>query len=573
MAINYLKQGIKAAAKKMLAVFLPVILPAAGVFLILLIFVAAIYGSMPQEGHLTGVKASVKDEKLFKAHDIAVKEWNVADYYKVSREPEGDSSWYLKLKEEKSKVSPKDIVKVQNLFNKNTGSVTYLDNNGKDAELANKWGDVYSTIVFDLLQKGKFEFPKEKIIPIAKDLHPYFFVKSSSITECYPVTREGKTSIECHTYSINLLVEAKTIRGWYKYNYEWQTDHFDNGGRRTYERLKDVKTLEKWEWLEDYLIKTYKLKDKERTTARMFVFNASEGFSSKKEWMEWLTKKFSGYLWLSSTMVPPDLKPYFQQAGLKYSIPWWFLAAVALKESSFDIHAVNDKTGCFGLMQVSPANWNKYAPALGFDVVKDKDNPRAQIMVGAYMLSEQGLKYVNWESPGWKEQTLSVLVFYGGYRGPLAEERCKTDYAEVIWAFADRLKLEKIGMPAQGPISSYFGKRFYRGKWETHDGIDIAAPEGSPIVSVSGGVVEEGQDDLNGIYVRVKDLLYSYSYIHMSKKYVVNGEKVLPGQVIGLVGNTGKSDGPHLHFAIKVISSGVWIDPLLFLERQERVLE
>ncbi|MEO0148626.1 MAG: peptidoglycan DD-metalloendopeptidase family protein [candidate division WOR-3 bacterium] len=109
--------------------------------------------------------------------------------------------------------------------------------------------------------------------------------------------------------------------------------------------------------------------------------------------------------------------------------------------------------------------------------------------------------------------------------------------------------------PIKGVFSSGFGIRKdpFTGGIEFHKGIDISAPTGTPIVATADGVVEyagwnsEGYgnqvviDHENGIKTR---------YAHMFKVLVKEGQRVKRGQVIGLVGSTGKSVAPHVHYEV-----------------------
>ncbi|HQA49001.1 MAG TPA: M23 family metallopeptidase, partial [Bacillota bacterium] len=67
-----------------------------------------------------------------------------------------------------------------------------------------------------------------------------------------------------------------------------------------------------------------------------------------------------------------------------------------------------------------------------------------------------------------------------------------------------------------------------------------------------------------GNLVVIKDGMYEYYYAHLSAVSVASGQTVRPGSQVGLVGSTGASTGPHLHFGIKPLDCGQWIDPLGF---------
>lgn len=100
-------------------------------------------------------------------------------------------------------------------------------------------------------------------------------------------------------------------------------------------------------------------------------------------------------------------------------------------------------------------------------------------------------------------------------------------------------------------VSSHFGKRNGR----NHDGIDIPAPKGTPIVSVDSGVVVYADNGIRGygnmIVVAHADEIFTV-YAHNNTNKVDKGDRVKKGQQIAEVGNTGRSTGSHLHFEIRV---------------------
>lgn len=112
-------------------------------------------------------------------------------------------------------------------------------------------------------------------------------------------------------------------------------------------------------------------------------------------------------------------------------------------------------------------------------------------------------------------------------------------------------------------LTSPFGYRVnpVSGNYGFHTGIDLAAPEGTPIsASFYGEVVETGESDVWGKYVlmRHSDSFETY-YCHMSEIYAEEGAVIRQGETIGLVGSTGWSTGPHLHFEVRI--NGVRVDP------------
>lgn len=119
------------------------------------------------------------------------------------------------------------------------------------------------------------------------------------------------------------------------------------------------------------------------------------------------------------------------------------------------------------------------------------------------------------------------------------------------------------------PVSSSFGTRHdpFNGRLARHTGLDIPARHGTPILSSGGGrVVTAGRQGAYGLTVVVDhgDGLATL-YGHASKLLVRVGDVVLPQQPIALVGSTGRSTGPHLHF--EVIRDGRRVEPRRYLAR------
>jgi murein DD-endopeptidase MepM/ murein hydrolase activator NlpD len=100
-------------------------------------------------------------------------------------------------------------------------------------------------------------------------------------------------------------------------------------------------------------------------------------------------------------------------------------------------------------------------------------------------------------------------------------------------------------------VSSNFGPRGRK----HHDGIDIPAPRGTPVAAVDTGVVIYSDNGIRGygnmIVIAHGDDIFTV-YAHNSKNKVDKGDRVDKGQIIALIGNTGRSTGPHLHFEIRV---------------------
>ena len=123
--------------------------------------------------------------------------------------------------------------------------------------------------------------------------------------------------------------------------------------------------------------------------------------------------------------------------------------------------------------------------------------------------------------------------------------------------------------PSYTVITSEFGWRRdpFTGLKAYHNGIDMAADEGTPIVAAYSGIVgEAGYNSSMGNYIYIEhgDGLRTI-YLHASKLYVKKDDVVIKGEVIGAVGTTGRSTGPHLHFSVRL--NGEYVSPWDYLKK------
>jgi len=124
------------------------------------------------------------------------------------------------------------------------------------------------------------------------------------------------------------------------------------------------------------------------------------------------------------------------------------------------------------------------------------------------------------------------------------------------------------GRPVDGGwVSSGFGRRIdpISGKRRSHHGIDFAAKEGSPVRAVAAGVVIESDNGSaygNRIEIKHPDG-YTTLYAHNEKNLVATGDVVAKGELIALLGSTGRSTGPHVHFEVR--KQGQLVNPAKFI--------
>jgi murein DD-endopeptidase MepM/ murein hydrolase activator NlpD len=142
------------------------------------------------------------------------------------------------------------------------------------------------------------------------------------------------------------------------------------------------------------------------------------------------------------------------------------------------------------------------------------------------------------------------------------------------WAKLDSLEQGTVAIPSAEPVhntsfTSGFGVRSdpFRGRAAMHAGIDLAGPVGTPIYATADAVV--GRSEYNsGGYGNLVELDHGHGiqtrYGHLSKSMVTAGQRVKRGDMIGLMGSTGRSTGSHLHYEVRI--DGKAVNPVPFLQ-------
>lgn len=148
------------------------------------------------------------------------------------------------------------------------------------------------------------------------------------------------------------------------------------------------------------------------------------------------------------------------------------------------------------------------------------------------------------------DETYALLTFH--YVQKLTDVYTKVDYLESL------VNLEKatpFGAPIKKPeISASFGKRLdpFTKLPARHEGIDLTQSEKAPIYVAASGVVRRAFT--NGAYGQFIEIEHKFGFVtryaHLSEILVKKGDAVKPGDKIGIMGNTGRSTGPHLHYEI-----------------------
>lgn len=148
----------------------------------------------------------------------------------------------------------------------------------------------------------------------------------------------------------------------------------------------------------------------------------------------------------------------------------------------------------------------------------------------------------------------------------IAREQKLSREAFAQWSDKEEVPLQ-FSTPVTGRLSSPFGlRRFFNDQARApHSGLDIAAPQGTPVLAPAAGtVIETGEYYFNGnsVFIDHGQGLVSM-YCHLETIKVKKGDKIAQGELVATVGMTGRATGPHLHWSVSL--NNARIDPSLFL--------
>jgi peptidase M23-like protein/transglycosylase-like protein with SLT domain len=255
--------------------------------------------------------------------------------------------------------------------------------------------------------------------------------------------------------------------------------------------------------------------------------------------------------------IPNRYVKLYQDAGEQFGLDWALLAAIGQIESGHGRNVGPSSAGALGPMQFLPATWSRYGIDGNGDGVKDVLDPEDAIPGAAQYLRASGAP-ANWRGALFAYNHADWYVNDVLAQGERYRGRCIT--SDENWEGGDG----RLAWPIRGTVTSPFGLRWGR----PHEGIDIAAPGGTPIhASGDGVVVLRAPVAGYGNYICLRHDEHVFScYAHLSAYRASRGDRILRGDVIGLVGCTGRCFGDHLHFEVRLGGAGgKAVDPIQYL--------
>lgn len=293
-----------------------------------------------------------------------------------------------------------------------------------------------------------------------------------------------------------------------------------------------------------------------------------------------------------ATTIPAEYIPIYQEAGEKYGVEWILIAAIHKVETNFSQNLAVSSAGAIGHTQFMKCTWLSWRyPNCSSAPESVYTNVSIINKYGGYGVDGNG----NGKADPWElEDSIYATAKYlsANMTGNTLEEKMRNaiyaynhadwyvervlTYYEMFKAGGGTVVAEIKGdkawpVPYTKNLTSYFGLRndpTSGKKGVQHNGIDISSGGiyGTPIVAFADGIVTYSQFNTGGYgYLVIIDHgnnVKTY-YAHMKQQGIPIGSQVKAGQVIGYVGSTGNSTGPHLHFEVRV--NGQAVDPMPYV--------
>ncbi|MFX4293625.1 peptidoglycan DD-metalloendopeptidase family protein [Streptomyces bohaiensis] len=275
--------------------------------------------------------------------------------------------------------------------------------------------------------------------------------------------------------------------------------------------------------------------------------------------------------------APPEYAALVQQAAddCDEPLPAVVLAAQLEQESGWNPDAVSP-AGAQGIAQFMPGTWQEWgrggSPFDPHDAIPAQGRFMCHLMELAAGAPQYSGSAVELALAGYNAGWGAVQR----YRGvpPVTFASGETHhYVQTIMANVSRLSAAEAGpsdwtAPVDAPVGAQYRQQSALWSSGYHTGVDFTAPTGTTVRAASAGeVITAGRNASYGIQIVISHPDGTYSqYAHLSRSDVTAGQNVATGEAIGLVGSTGNTTGPHLHFEIRTGPEyGTDIDPVLYL--------
>ncbi len=251
----------------------------------------------------------------------------------------------------------------------------------------------------------------------------------------------------------------------------------------------------------------------------------------------------------------------------------WKNAFENSKRDSIQITLPYSESGIF-----SEENFNVYSYNIQLKegeriiVEVEKQTDSALVFVDLFQVKTDSLKsFKLLKSSEDKKSFLSQEIETSGFYKVVVQPQMKLQFPFVLKIYTEPLYVFPVSGGGNKNIQGFWADPRDTGS-RSHEGVDIFADRGTPVIAITDGIIESaGERGLGGKQIWLRDELFGKRiyYAHLDKIAVSEGEKVRIGDTLGFVGNTGNAKDlpPHLHFGIYKSKGAV--NPLSFIKKTE----
>ncbi|OAD90652.1 hypothetical protein A7A78_05265 [Aequorivita soesokkakensis] len=251
----------------------------------------------------------------------------------------------------------------------------------------------------------------------------------------------------------------------------------------------------------------------------------------------------------------------------------WKNAFENSKRDSIQITLPYSESGVFSEENFNVYSYNiqlKEGERIVVEVEKQPDS--ALVFIDLFQAKTDSLKIFNHlKSSEDKKSIISQEIETSGFYKVIVQPQMKLQFPFVLKIYTEPLYVFPVSGGNSKNIQSFWADPRDTGS-RSHEGVDIFADRGTPVIAISDGIIDSaGERGLGGKQVWLRDGLFGKRiyYAHLDKIAVSEGEKVKIGDTLGFVGNTGNAKDlpPHLHFGIYKAKGAV--NPLPFIKKTE----
>lgn len=453
-----------------------------------------------------------------------------------------------------------------------------LDRDHKDLEFATTWATIHAFKLFYQYVYNE-EASQELVEEFMRYIHPLYAYRETYRTIWWEeTTGAGEEAVTvCRSETVfdgYLVTEADTMHGRYRFEYKWVTEG-EGCNKVRYEATESVELIgEQYGKLNSFISNVFNETYSNAELLRVFYLNAETAFSEERVHAQWLLSASDtapqSPQFIPYTAVESSIRSICVDAGEEYGIRPEILMAIAFAMTNGTLNpvytdSIQERYGLMGLNDHTILAWGVDANqdgAISYYTPADAVFTAASYL--QYLMGTSGIAMpADDENSRDAEQTrkaiyIDALQDYTYSAMGSGASAFAADIYALSYNFAVTNSGRDYAFPlADRSIATVVVTQEYK-RWQGgHFGIDIAGVENEDaLIATVDGTIAEMEYDYGdaGNYISIQGsdgLRHDYMHLYSFAAGLTVGESVKQGQFIGMLGNTGRSTGPHLHYAVR----------------------